>query len=325
MIIIKEEINAPLLESKIINGYFSNQSYGFIDIETTGLSSGNSHVILIGLLTKDYFFQFFAETKTEEIDILNALIAEIKDLNILVNYNGTTFDIPFLNKRFEANNIDYIIPSALSFDLYFIFKKYGSQFNLPNHKLKTVEKLAGIQRDDQISGRESVILYERYIKNPDPSIKNIILLHNKEDILNLPKVSDVLAKLDIHHIMYSHLNSHKIHQQLALLTKKKISQKELTVLGKLKYPIRSISVYQDAYTFNYSEEMNSFELKLRMIAHESALLQQIENLDFQYKPKRTYSFVDDNLIVFSLEGKTAYDEVNHFIQSILEILLEKYT
>ena len=66
MEIIEKKINSNHIESSIISSYFNDFNYCFIDIETTGLSSERNKVILVGILTKDNFYQFFAENREEE-------------------------------------------------------------------------------------------------------------------------------------------------------------------------------------------------------------------------------------------------------------------
>jgi len=324
MIIINETQHNLNISSQIFNSYFNDYSYGFLDIETTGLSSSKNKIILVGLLTKTYFYQFFAEERKEEVDILNELVCILKDIDILVTFNGTSFDIPFLNQRFKFHNIDYKIPSASSFDLYLIFKKYSTHFNLPNYKLKTIEKLAGIQREDLISGKESVELFNKYEKNRKPDIKDIILLHNKEDILNMPILLDVFKRFDIHSIMYTYLNIVTTSSNQVYITKKKLLKNNLQILGKLKNPINSISIYEDSYSFNYSAELNSFDLKFNLRNENAIIFQNTKSLNFDYIVKTFPIDAPEDIAVFSINGKSNYTELNHFIKTILHYIIEAY-
>lgn len=51
-------------------------------------------------------------------------------------------------------------------------------------------------RDDEISGAESVELYNVYEKNHDPALGEKILLHNSDDILQLSRLLPVIGKSD---------------------------------------------------------------------------------------------------------------------------------
>ena len=56
-------------------------------------------------------------------------------------------------------------------------------------------------RDDEISGAESVELYNVYEKNHDPALGEKILLHNSDDILQLSRLLPVIGKSDFHKAM----------------------------------------------------------------------------------------------------------------------------
>ena len=325
MIIINETKHSLNINSQILSSYFNDYNYGFLDIETTGLSSSKNKIILVGLFSKTGFYQFFAEERKEEVDILNELVSILKDIDILITFNGTSFDIPFLNQRFEFHNIDYKIPSASSFDLYLIFKKYSTHFNLPNYKLKTIEKLAGIQREDLISGKESVELFNKYERSRAPDIKDIILLHNKEDILNMPILLDVFKRFDIHSIMYSYLNIVPTSSNQVYITKKKLLKNSLQIIGKLKKPINSISIYEDSYSFNYSAELNSFDLKINLLNENDILFLKSQSLNFEYIIKTSPMDAPENIIVFSINGKSNYAELNNFIKTILYYIIKSYS
>ena len=98
-ILCQEKIN-------IDKGFFSQETHLedvlFFDIETTGLSPGNSRVFLIGIIKKDrddpfpVLLQFLAEdnTENEEIALLKAFSAFAQKKKYLVHFNGISFDVP---------------------------------------------------------------------------------------------------------------------------------------------------------------------------------------------------------------------------------------
>ena len=73
-------------------------------------------------------------------------------------------------------------------------------------KQKTVEDFAGLwaYRHDEISGRESVSRYYDYVLDPaaHPEAKAEILLHNRDDILQLYRLTGLLKKADMHDACY---------------------------------------------------------------------------------------------------------------------------
>lgn len=166
------------------------------DIETTGLHHQHCEVILIGYFyVKNgcyYIEQIFAETPNEEKELLEKFKIVSSKFNYLLSYNGNSFDIPFLNSRYQKYHLDYLLDKSLNIDLLRVARLLSKTLKLENYKLKTVEQFLGIYRKDEISGKESVELYNRYIFSPNAHLKEVILLHNFEDILYLAKVADLL-------------------------------------------------------------------------------------------------------------------------------------
>jgi len=156
-----------------------------LDIETTGLSPLYTQVILVGIIYYDgstwKLTQIFCDHRREEKELLKALSNYIED-HLIITYNGHAFDIPYLNKRYQENNLDFSINNHRNFDLYRVIRSSKKALNLSNYKLKTIEEYLGIFREDQISGKESVELYNLYEENPTVDFRHKILLHNSDDI-----------------------------------------------------------------------------------------------------------------------------------------------
>jgi len=202
------------------------------DIETTGLHHKNCEVILIGYLyvknNKVYIEQLFAETPDEEYEILQAFNDIASKYTYLLSYNGNSFDIPFLNSRFKYNQLAHTLSKSMNIDLLRVARLLASTLNLENYKLKTVERFLGIYREDTISGKDSVDLYNQYVYRPTPALKEKILLHNYEDILYLGKVIDLLSYQS--HDDYSNLPLYfKYNDNRLYILKQKISKDFLSV------------------------------------------------------------------------------------------------
>ena len=200
MDIIIKEFDEKIYVPDSLNHIINNEKYCFFDIETTGFNRITDKVVLIGITYIDnnklIIKQFFANDLNEEKELLIKFKDFIKDFKILINYNGDTFDIPFLNSKYNIHNINFQINLESSLDILKIIRKNKNYLSLENNKLKTVERYLGINRDDKISGRESVKLYKEYIKNKDNTIKDIILKHNFDDIYFLPTVLKIFDIID---------------------------------------------------------------------------------------------------------------------------------
>ncbi len=160
-----------------------------LDIETTGLSSKYAAIYMIGLIYNDNkktkFEQWFALKKEDEYEILFKLFQLIKD-KIIITFNGDSFDMPFIKNRAKLYSLD--CPSYISIDLIKPMKKIKSILGLENVKLKTVEHYFGHFRDDTFTGGMLIEVYLAYLESFDEKLKQVLLLHNYDDLIGLYKI-----------------------------------------------------------------------------------------------------------------------------------------
>ncbi|WXR61363.1 ribonuclease H-like domain-containing protein [Peptostreptococcaceae bacterium AGR-M142] len=163
-----------------------------LDIETTGLSKINNKIILIGFLFKknnhNFITQIFCDEKSEEKNLIKEFFKLISHYRNIITYNGKVFDIPFIENKFLKYLKGKSIYDFNHIDLLDFFRKLKKPLCLDSLKLKSIEKLYGINRIDEFSGKESVLLYEKYLISKNKKLKEFILLHNFEDILYLSKI-----------------------------------------------------------------------------------------------------------------------------------------
>lgn len=173
----------------------------FMDIETTGLSSSRNMIYLTGICFPDengwHFRQWMCEKRTEEPELLQEVLQALSDASELIHFNGNRFDLPFL----ETRCIKYDLPTDPLYtpgrDLLRLLCRAKSLLPLPNMKLKTWEQFLGIAREDRCSGGELINVWKQYTKSHDPESERLLLLHNEEDILNLPRLLPALAYTDL--------------------------------------------------------------------------------------------------------------------------------
>ena len=81
----------------------------FFDIETTGLSAAVSSLYLIGTITfennKWVLNQWFADDYVSEVRLLQAFSEFSEKYEWIAHYNGATFDIPYLEKKYRTNHM----------------------------------------------------------------------------------------------------------------------------------------------------------------------------------------------------------------------------
>lgn len=164
------------------------------DIETTGLSANVSSLYLIGALWYDSaentmkLRQWFADDYTSECSLLETFSSFLSGFSTLVHYNGTGFDIPYLEKKYHFYHLENPFPALRSFDIYREVRKEKALFDSSSLKLSVVEKLVGFLRTDSYSGKECIQIYSEFMQqkifqNPQAEKeKEKLLLHNADDL-----------------------------------------------------------------------------------------------------------------------------------------------
>lgn len=196
---IRDYTDEVKIEANIIEKY-NMHNIAYFDIETTGFEKDKDYIILIslGYFNEQGLFnikQYYAEEVVDEVDILYAFAVDLAKFDRWCSYNGVAFDEPFITRRMEKNNICFNLPTE-HIDLYRIIRPYYKQLGLERCNLKTVEKYLGVEREDQIDGGKSVELYYRYLDTKDEKLKDILMLHNYEDVLNLPLIFKLIYKVE---------------------------------------------------------------------------------------------------------------------------------
>ncbi len=193
----------------------------YFDIETTGFSAESTYLYLIGCAYyRDSFFhvlQWFSEDIREEGELLTAFFEFLKSYEVLIHYNGTGFDIPYLQRKLKLLGLDYSFDQVTSLDIYKRLTPYKKLFQLKNFKLKTIENFLGIRRQDMLDGGDLIQIYQSYLgknhyeelwkkRNPGLSLPasseaeqllHLLLLHNSEDIQGLVRLSPILYYADL--------------------------------------------------------------------------------------------------------------------------------
>jgi uncharacterized protein YprB with RNaseH-like and TPR domain len=133
----------------------------YVDIETTGLSPNFSEITVVAL-----FDGTTTKTFVRGKD-LHRFPAEISRYSMLVTFNGSTFDVPFLRAEFPKIRI----PSA-HLDLRFALGRLGYSGGL-----KAIEKAIGIKRPAhlrEVDGFEAVRLWRQYERGNKTALKTLV-------------------------------------------------------------------------------------------------------------------------------------------------------
>jgi len=148
----------------------------FLDIETTGLSGDHDDVTLIGALGNGELALFIKGINLEQFP------AYIEQFPLLVSFNGSQFDVPFLRAHFPRARLD-----QSHIDLRFVLASLGYKGGL-----KVVESRLGLHRDPAIQGVdgfEAVRLWHRYRRGDRTALERLIL-YNLTDVANLVELAE---------------------------------------------------------------------------------------------------------------------------------------
>ena len=197
---IKENKIKVILPSEIFNK-FKMDAIVYLDIEATGFDLEYDKIVLISLgyyLNKDEFkiIQYFAESPSDEESLLKELKKEMGNFKRWCSYNGTAFDEPFIIRKMYKYNLGFRMPRE-HIDLFRIIRPFHKRMGIKSCSLKSVEQFIGIKRKDEINGAIWVELYNEYLSKHDEKVKKILMLHNYEDVVNLPEIFKVINTIEI--------------------------------------------------------------------------------------------------------------------------------
>lgn len=154
----------------------------YLDIETTGLSPYYNQITVVGISIGDSSNREVLQLIAPNITA-NNLREVLKGVKTIYTYNGR-FDLPFLR-------------SHLGIDLGREFRHHDLMLDCWRKNLygglKVVERRLGMRRKlKDVDGREAIRLWMRYEKQHDYNALSTLLEYNKEDVLNLKTLKEML-------------------------------------------------------------------------------------------------------------------------------------
>ena len=169
----------------------------FFDLETTGLSWRTSHLVLIGWICLESgrwkLTQIFLESPLEERQAICEFLSRILDDSLLIHYNGSTFDIPYLSGKCSLYQIHPVLEKARNLDLYQKLRPLRRLFGLSSMKQRDLEPLTGFFRQDHLTGKEVLSCYQKYILSGEESLCQDLFKHNREDLTGLTRLLSLLT------------------------------------------------------------------------------------------------------------------------------------
>jgi hypothetical protein len=143
---------------------------GYLDIETTGMGAW-AQVTVVGLYDGQRVRTY---VHGENLDQLPEDLARYA---YLVTFNGATFDLPFLRRRFPGLDL-----CQVHSDLRYTLRRLGFRGGL-----KSIESQFGIRRSERtagLDGWDAVRLWNEYRAGSQEALQ-LLVEYNTEDVANL--------------------------------------------------------------------------------------------------------------------------------------------
>ena len=316
--------------------YFGGMSFCVFDIETLGLSPAFCPVVLAGVMTVGssgdcLLTQYFAETPEEEKELLLTLADYLNRFDLIVTYNGRHFDVPFIKQRAAACGLSEFSVKPYNLDLYLVIKGH-SPFRqiLTSLSQSSIEEYMGLSvgRLDEISGKESVELYYKYLKCTDPAFKSElmekILLHNHDDLVQLYRILPIIKQTDLHSAMSALGFPVKGQDGWPNMSVQKInlSSRALTVSGILPEsscdytPYSCFSSGFDFWSWDISKD-GSFELTLPTEKRKGSSFANLRALQVETDGLKLLGGYVNGFLILSESNKRNPLEINMLTRELL--------
>jgi uncharacterized protein len=196
-----EALPHDLLNS-ISNGQIGRvppEKWCFLDTETTGLAGGSgtyAFLVGVGRITPQGFRvrQFFMRDFGEEASQLSALTEHLKQFEVMITYNGRTFDQPLLETRFRMVRQRPPFSSLEHLDLLFGARRL---WNLRFDSCRLVElenQILGVERQGDLPGELIPYVYFEYVRTHEIFRLLPVFHHNAIDILTLACLTAIVPR-----------------------------------------------------------------------------------------------------------------------------------
>ena len=174
----------------------------FIDLETTGLSGGAGTIaFLVGCgyfdLGAFQVRQFLLVSHAAERALLAAVAEFFAGADLIVTYNGKTFDVPVMETRWMFHRLRMPLDGVPHFDMLHPARRLwrmrdGSALETDGSscRLATLERtLLDVNRVGDVPGLEIPRRFFQFLRSGDPRPLEPVLEHNRLDLVSLAAVT----------------------------------------------------------------------------------------------------------------------------------------
>jgi uncharacterized protein len=188
LIELPDDFLAPLSDGAIPNAHPT--TWAFLDTETTGLAGGSgtcAFLIGVGSIDGEGFRvrQFFMRDYCDEPSVLDALTAYLARFDVLVTYNGRSFDQPLLETRYTMSRARHPFARMEHLDLLYGARRLF-KLRLESCRLVNLEyQILGLERDADVPGELIPYYYFEYLRTRQAFRLIPVFHHNVLDIVSL--------------------------------------------------------------------------------------------------------------------------------------------
>lgn len=172
----------------------------FLDTETSGLAGGTGTWVFVvgiaGIQGADLWMrQYLLLELDAEAAMMTQVQCELAAANLLISYNGKTFDLPLLETRLRLNRLTGLPDQRPHLDLlYPVRRAFATRW--PDCRLASCEqRLLGFERDDDLPGAEAPAAWLDWLRAGNPARLGPVLRHNRLDLLSLAALLPALAEV----------------------------------------------------------------------------------------------------------------------------------
>jgi uncharacterized protein YprB with RNaseH-like and TPR domain len=176
---------------------FDPSRWAFLDTETTGLATGSgtyAFLVGVGRICPEGFRvrQFFMRDFGEEASLMHALDAHLAQFDVLITYNGKSYDQPLLETRFRMLRRQPPFERLAHMDLLFGARRLW-KLRLESCRLVDLEnQILGVEREGDLPGEMIPYVYFEYLRTKQAVRLVPIFHHNAIDILSLACLTGIV-------------------------------------------------------------------------------------------------------------------------------------
>jgi len=174
-----------------LSGLHDDADFLFLDLETMGLFAGQP-LVVAGLARLDgdntiVVEQYVVRDFPDELALIAEVNEQVGTHNVIVTYNGKSFDLPFLTGRSAYYGIK-LRPPKVHFDLLH-FCRRAWRDELQGCSLRSIEQsILGISRETDLPGELVPEFYYEYLRTGNAGFLKPIVDHNRQDVISLVHV-----------------------------------------------------------------------------------------------------------------------------------------